>query len=262
MSKLQKTLSADQKNWRNQKGVLVREISGLKAKQADLTSKNTELSNQIEAKKALAAKFDKQLAKSRKAVGETSSLQTRAQADLTSLNEELDRKKANVDKELEDYRKQREIEAEADISPKVAELDRLNSDIELAQSALESIKSEISVQQTSRSEALAANRQEVVDLETKVTQTRTEAEEIGKNIEELQILEEDLKSKLRELQYTRDQAIADTNKAKIEYDQFVKYEQKARDALNAKDKSLQLREDAIEQNSIMMRNARSNLPQM
>lgn len=262
LKKLQKIQSADQKKWRNEKGVLVREISGLRAKKVRLETISGELDTQLETKKLALGNLSVEYDAITASLETLDTQQTDKQAILVALDKKTEQKKAEIDSGLSNYRETREAEIESELSVKTEALDKLNKDIEEAQTELKMAQDSTSELQTSHQVAKDQNAQELADFDSSMAGKRSEAETLGKTIEELQILQDELEAELKKLKFDRDQAISDTNKARIEHEQFIKYEQKARDALNAKDKSLQIREDAVEQDSVMMRNARSNLPQL
>lgn len=269
LAKLQKELSDNQRKWRSEKNSLVREVSGLKAKKANLEDKNSNLDELIAQKQVSIDGLDKsiiatelEIADRKRQIDDLDIHRGRQKAKIAKLDKSIESKQKELEGGLKDYEDRRKSEVEAELTNKNTELISLQASVDESQTELESIIQQIGDGKQQVADLVTGLNDEKIRLNTELADNRQKAAEIGQNIEGLEDLKDKLQNEVKELQYARGEAISATNKAIIQHEQFVKYEQKARAALDAKDKSLQEREDEVEKSSVLMRNARSNLPAM
>lgn len=254
-----KDLAKEQLEWKVKKGTLQRESIHLKATNTNFEAKiktakvgldalETDIANATVLKQALDRRNSALELENHKL---ESGIESTKQ-ELVNLEVELERKKAELDSELEYYGRNKKIEIKDQILDTNAKLTSVKTELAERNSELESKKTElgelnqvymneqIEIKQSSQQtkQILAENRQKVSDTK-----------------EQIEALEE----QVRELEYKKNQAILETAKTKSEHENFLNYEKRARKVLENKDRELQDKSAEISSERVFLKNQRSLL---
>lgn len=179
----------------------------------------------------------------------------KVQSDLFTLEEILGRKQAEIDADMETYGRR-----------KRGEYDLVLADVRSLITEARQELASVQAQQTDAQNLLDVTRQNRV-----AERTAAEAEvaaltgEIRRLMDQKPIIEAEIAvvdTQLRRASVERDGAIADRDKAKIEHDNFLKYERQARDILDTKDRELQQKADNISTGERRLKASRSFLAEL
>lgn len=174
---------------------------------------------------------------------------------IGEVGQELIDKKANLDKELEEYALVRKQEIKTEILKANEELILLSDRVAKLVIDIEAKKLELS------------NLTQVyVDEQTELKQSDEETRRLlAENLERQVAIKSEVteaERELQELSYKKDQMTAMLNKSREEHDKFLAYEKKARAILDVKDRQLQDKSAELSQSSQFLKNQRSFLPPM
>lgn len=174
---------------------------------------------------------------------------------IGEVGQELIDKKANLDKELEEYALVRKQEIKTEILKANEELIVLSDRVAQLVIDIETKKLE-----------LASLNQTYIDEQTELKQSEEQTKRLlDENLERQVAIKSEVteaERELQELSYKKDQMTAMLTKSREEHDKFLAYEKKARAILDVKDRQLQDKSAELSQGSQFLKNQRSFLPPM
>lgn len=171
-------------------------------------------------------------------------------ADIEAL---IATKKLEIDSNLEKYEKDRRTA----LNESIRELEQQEAN---AKEELASINQSMQETQAAIDARMKLASDEIEQAADTLKGIFKETEEQEERLTKLKAQTVALEPEVKRALYKRDEAVAITKKAKIEFDQFIDYEQKARKVLNTKDKELQDRQSELDASNQFIENRRSFLP--
>lgn len=175
--------------------------------------------------------------------------------ELGALNTLIASKKAEVDDNLKNYSESRQKASDEVIST-------LDEQVTTKQKELASLSESLELTRSSIATVLQTANDEVAESALLITTNSKTAEEqqveLAKLKSELVTTETSLKKAL----YERDEASSLADKARIQNEQFVQYEQNARKVLDNKDRELQDLAAKLSNDNQLLENRRSFLPRL
>lgn len=154
------------------------------------------------------------------------------QTDLGTLEDIASRKRAEIDADMEAYARGKRTE----YNDTLADTQKLIKDAQRRLSTIEADTHEFQSRLDSARQLRVAQR---TTAEAQLAEIVAEVDKLTKAKLSYQAEVETQKTKLKRVLVERDEAVATRDKAKIEHDNFVKYETQARDILDTKDRELQ-----------------------
>lgn len=257
-----KQLAADQAAWEAGKQAREHQIRELDIALDALGPKVEKARTLLEETKAEVATYDR-LKQAR--IAETDELkrvrqQAReeleaVQSDLATLEDIATRKRAEVDADMESYGRRKRAEYDLVLAD-VTEL------ISQAQTRFNDVKTAVADAQTILDNTRLAAITERTAAEAELARVAQKTQDLEARHPELEGKIEVLTTELKRVSVERDEAVATRNKAKIEHDNFLKYELRARDILDTKDRELQQKADNLNTDERRLKAKRSFLAEL
>lgn len=245
--------------WRNEKATLERQNLQLTAKNISLT----EQSKKLEAQQARLLKSTTALeTKNLTLRTEMSRLEAQQDAldakvadkvtELAEVRSALAKQKQTVDRELETYSTKRKQAIKTDILATNDELAVAKVDLVTIQATIDERKNELAELNQTTIDIQDDIKLLQADKQTVITDTASEIKRVKQELIDLQ-------SKYDELGFQYNNALITMKKVEESHKKFQEYEKQARKVLDNKDQELQEREADIAQESVFIKNRRSNL---
>lgn len=253
------------KEFKKEKATWKAEQSKRERQQLQLSESNkvlTEKNKKLEVNNAKLSKVNDDLKAKQAEIGRLEAQQDGLEAqvadkvtELADTRQELAKAKQTVDKELEEYSTTHKQAIKKDILATNIELETVKIALIDIQTIIDERKSE-----------LAELNQTTIDLQDDIklleADKRTLVAENASQKTELETTIKDLQEKYDELGFKYNDALITMKKAEEQNKKFQEYEKQARKLLDIKDRELQNREADMAQESVFIKNRRSNLPAM
>lgn len=257
-----KELQAQQTIWRTQLAEIKRNIvvdtakhtkisDQLRADSVTLDSVTQELHSKKQETAELIVYSDNLVAK----IEEKQQIENGLVAKSSELQEEVGLKQAELDSGLENYKKTciQEIDLELEsYRAQVVELEKVE----------DAITTHILQKREDLNQLEARNEATIQEAGDRLHDLTVNLEKSENLLVSTSAQVEKLLKELTELEYKRDQVLSVTRKAKVQYEQFVDYEARARKVLETKDRELQDKQAELQEGEVLLKNRRSFLNEL
>lgn len=177
------------------------------------------------------------------------------QSDSQELERIIERKRSSLDNELQDYAATRRTEIELNLTD-------TKTAVEQAKHELMELTTEINAKKKQISDLSEAVIRVKAETTEETRRVKAELAELVKRRPELAATIKQLEQEIKRAHLEYDQVVAETQKAKVEHENYLAYERKSRKILETKDRELVQRQAEIDATSNRLKSQRSFLTPM
>lgn len=177
------------------------------------------------------------------------------QGESDELTAAIQRRKDNMDAEVSQHLKMRRADVDSALAETTAALTT-------AKTELMNTTTEIDQQKQRLNDLRATADTQSAETKAEVERVKTELADLAQRRPELAASIKVLEEQIRRAHIEYDQVAVNTQKAKVEHQNFLTYEAKSRKILDTKDRELMARQAEIDTSSNRLRNQRSFLTPM